>query len=135
MRKFNWPSFSVLCEIEKPIGLRDRALLEMLYSTGMRRLEIVRLKLYDSLPSSRTTSRCSLRPRGEPFSRDHLTYAVKERIDAAQLGKSGACQLFRHTMATHAAEAHAMPTAAERSAAEREDLHAALEAEDEDDGG
>lgn len=36
-----------LCEIEEPIGLRDRALLEVLYSTGIRRLEIVRLKLYD----------------------------------------------------------------------------------------
>ena len=35
------------CAIEEPIGLRDRALLEVLYSTGMRRLEIVRLKLYD----------------------------------------------------------------------------------------
>jgi integrase/recombinase XerD len=30
-----------------PFGLRDRAILEMLYSTGMRRLEIVNLKLYD----------------------------------------------------------------------------------------
>ncbi len=28
-------------------GLRDRALLEVLYSTGLRRLELVRLKLYD----------------------------------------------------------------------------------------
>jgi len=37
-----------LCEVEEPIGLRDRALLEVLYSTGMRRLELVRLKLYDS---------------------------------------------------------------------------------------
>jgi len=36
-----------LCEIEEPIGLRDRAILEMLYSTGMRRLEVVRVKLYD----------------------------------------------------------------------------------------
>src|ERR1019366_5691511 len=34
-------------DIEEPIGLRDRALLEVLYSTGMRRLELVRLKLYD----------------------------------------------------------------------------------------
>ena len=30
-----------------PIGLRDRAILEVLYSTGMRRLEIINLKLYD----------------------------------------------------------------------------------------
>ena len=41
-----------------------------------------------------------LTAQGEPFSRDHLTFAVKERIDAAKLGKTGACHLFRHTMAT-----------------------------------
>ena len=33
--------------IADPLGLRDRAILEMLYSTGMRRLELVNLKLYD----------------------------------------------------------------------------------------
>ena len=37
----------MLCDITDPIGLRDRAVLEVIYSTGMRRLEIVRLKLYD----------------------------------------------------------------------------------------
>jgi integrase/recombinase XerD len=42
----------------------------------------------------------SRRPEGEPFSRDHLSYAVKERVDAAKLGKTGSCHLFRHTMAT-----------------------------------
>ena len=36
-----------LCEIEEPIGLRDRALMEVIYSTGMRRLEIIHLKLFD----------------------------------------------------------------------------------------
>lgn len=30
-----------------PSGLRDRALLELLYSTGVRRLELTRLKCYD----------------------------------------------------------------------------------------
>ena len=30
-----------------PIGLRDRAILEVFYSTGMRRMELIRLKLYD----------------------------------------------------------------------------------------
>jgi integrase/recombinase XerD len=34
-------------DIREPIGLRDRAILEMLYSTGMRRMEIINLKLYD----------------------------------------------------------------------------------------
>src|SRR5271155_2738954 len=33
--------------VADPIGLRDRAILETLYSTGMRRLELINLKLYD----------------------------------------------------------------------------------------
>jgi integrase/recombinase XerD len=33
--------------VDDPLGLRDRALLETLYSTGMRRLELANLKLYD----------------------------------------------------------------------------------------
>jgi site-specific recombinase XerD len=34
-------------EIADAIGLRDRAILETIYATGLRRLEIVRLKLFD----------------------------------------------------------------------------------------
>ena len=34
-------------DIGDPLGLRDRAILEVLYSTGMRRMEVARLKLYD----------------------------------------------------------------------------------------
>lgn len=34
-------------DIRDPLGLRDRALLETLYSTGMRRMEVIHLKLYD----------------------------------------------------------------------------------------
>lgn len=33
--------------VNDPLGLRDRALLETLYSTGMRRMEVIHLKLYD----------------------------------------------------------------------------------------
>ena len=38
--------------------------------------------------------------QGEPFSPCYLSYVVRERIDAAKLGKSGSGHLFRHTMAT-----------------------------------
>jgi integrase/recombinase XerD len=34
-------------DIADPLGLRDRAILEVLYSTGMRRMEVAGLKLYD----------------------------------------------------------------------------------------
>ncbi len=33
--------------IKDPVGLRDRAILEVFYSTGMRRLELIRLGIYD----------------------------------------------------------------------------------------
>lgn len=35
------------CNIEDPLGIRDRAILETLYSTGIRRMELIRLKLDD----------------------------------------------------------------------------------------
>ena len=34
-------------DIAEPVGLRDRAMLETFYSTGMRRTELMHLKLYD----------------------------------------------------------------------------------------
>ena len=129
-----------VCEIEEPIGLRDRAILEVLYSTGLRRMETIALKLYDlsldrglilvrqgkgkkdryvpigeraiawlekyvresrpQLAVEPDDMTVFLTAQGEPFSRDHLSYAVKERVDAAKLGKTGSCHLFRHTMAT-----------------------------------
>ena len=33
--------------LSEPLGIRDRAILEVLYSTGIRRMEVVNLKLYD----------------------------------------------------------------------------------------
>jgi integrase/recombinase XerD len=122
-------------------GLRDRVILEVLYSCGLRRLELVNLKLYDLqldrglvvvrqgkgkkdryvpigeratawLQKYITEARAQLAiepddmtvfltAQGEPFSRDHLTWTVRQHIVAAQLGKVGACHLLRHTMATH----------------------------------
>lgn len=129
-----------LCDVTTLNGLRDRAMLEVFYSSGLRRLELLGLKLYDLAldrglimvrqgkgkkdryvpigkraigwlerylrearsPNPRDTDEMTvfLTTQGEPFSRDHLSYTVKERIDAAKLGKSGSCHLFRHTMAT-----------------------------------
>ena len=34
-------------DVTDPLGFRDRAILETLYSTGMRRMELIGLKLYD----------------------------------------------------------------------------------------
>jgi integrase/recombinase XerD len=34
-------------DVDKPLGLRDRAMLEVLYSTGLRSMELRQLKLYD----------------------------------------------------------------------------------------
>jgi len=34
-------------KIELPLGIRDRAMLEILYSSGLRRMELLHLKLYD----------------------------------------------------------------------------------------
>jgi integrase/recombinase XerD len=128
-------------DIEEPIGLRDRAILEVLYATGLRRREMIHLKLFDlSLDRGLVLVRqgkgkkdryvpigeraaawlqkyiAEARPQlaiepddftvflttdGEPFSRDYLTWAVRNRIAAAKLGKAGACHLLRHCMATH----------------------------------
>ena len=129
-----------VCDIGDPIGLRDRAILETLYSTGMRRMEVVQLKLYDlqldrglilirqgkghkdryapigeraiawlqkylregrpQLAVEPDDMAVFLTVQGEPFSRNYLTFVVSECIDAAKLGKTGSCHLFRHTMAT-----------------------------------
>ena len=38
--------------------------------------------------------------QGEAFSPNRLTQMVREYVAAAEIGKSGSCHLFRHTMAT-----------------------------------
>ena len=126
--------------VNDPLGLRDRAILETLYSTGMRRLELVNLTLWGlDLERATVTIRQGKgkkdriiplgdraaawvrkyldesRPRlaiepddnvvflsnaGEPFSLDYLTEVVRGYVEKAEIGKHGACHLFRHTMAT-----------------------------------
>ena len=127
-------------DVDDVLGLRDRAILETFYSTGMRRLELAQLKLWDlNLEHATATirqgkghkdrviplgDRAALwirkyleesRPRlatepddrfvflsnaGEPFSADYLTELVRGYVDKADIGKRGACHMFRHTMAT-----------------------------------
>jgi integrase/recombinase XerD len=41
-------------ELASPLGLRDRAMMEVLYSTGMRRFELCGLELYDLRPREGT---------------------------------------------------------------------------------
>jgi len=130
----------VVPDIKTPVGLRDRAMLETFYSTGVRRSELIRLKLYD-LDRERATltvrqgkgkkdrmipigeralawvekylrearPQLALEPDdatlfltqyGEPFHPDAMSYLARDYIAQANLGKSGSCHTFRHTMAT-----------------------------------
>jgi integrase/recombinase XerD len=121
-------------------GLRDRAILEVLYSTGVRRSELVKLRLPDVDPERGTLLvregkgkrdrmipigeralawvtkyAAEVRPEflmppddgtlflttnGEALTPDFLTQRVRAYVQGAELGKSGSCHLFRHTMAT-----------------------------------
>ena len=127
-------------DIHDPIGLRDRAILEVFYSTGIRRMEVMHLKLYDldlergtllirqgkgkkdrfvpigeraiawvqkyirearpKLTVEPDNGTLFLTSAGEEISRDHLTLMVRTYVLKAKTGKTGACHLFRHTMAT-----------------------------------
>jgi integrase/recombinase XerD len=127
-------------DTDDALGVRDRAILEVLYSTGMRRMELAGLALYD-LDTERGTlmirqgkgkkdrmvpigeraiawtekyladvrpglvvepdqSVLFLTATGEAFTPNRLTQMVRGYVTAAELGKRGACHLFRHTMAT-----------------------------------
>ena len=134
-------STSWSCRIsELPVGLRDRAMLETFYSTGIRRTELIHLKLYD-VDRERATLTIrqgkgkkdrmipigeralawvekylrEARPSAGPRTGrrhavpDAVRRAVSSRRDeqsgaglyrAGNLGKSGSCHTFRHTMAT-----------------------------------
>ncbi|MGH9269012.1 MAG: tyrosine-type recombinase/integrase, partial [Acidimicrobiales bacterium] len=127
-------------DLTEPTGIRDRAMLEVLYSTGIRRAELAHLELFD-LDAERgtllvrqgkgkkdrmvpigeraivwidrylTDARPKFAPTpddgvlflttdGTAFSPGTLTPLARRYVNRAQLGKSGACHLFRHTMAT-----------------------------------
>jgi integrase/recombinase XerD len=130
-----------LPDLRTPLGLRDRAMLETLYATGIRRLELINLRVYD-IDSDRNTvmvrqgknkkdriipisprALCwidrylrEVRPaleasgqaedslfldeQGQPLEAEKLSYRVGRYVQAANLGKTGSCHLFRHTLAT-----------------------------------
>ena len=121
-------------------GIRDRAIMETLYSTGMRRMELIGLHLIDvdldrgtvmirqgkgkkdrmipigeralawigkyrdevrsELAISSDDGTLFLTNLGECFTPNRLTQLVRDYVNGAELGKTGACHLFRHTMAT-----------------------------------
>ncbi len=123
-----------------PLGMRDRTILEVFYSTGMRRAELIGLGRYDldiergtvmvrqgkgrkdrmipigeralawidryvtevrpSLVVEPDGGTLFLTNEGTPFAPSRITQMVRGYVLAADLGKSGACHLFRHTMAT-----------------------------------
>ena len=68
----------------------------MAIPSGLRYLAESRPRLV-SEPDDKTVF---LSNPGEPFSLDHLSGLVRGYVDAADIGKRGACHLFRHTMAT-----------------------------------
>jgi integrase/recombinase XerD len=127
-------------DLRTAVGLRDRAILEVLYSTGIRRSELVKLRRADvddergtlmvregkgrrdrmvpigeralgwvtryvrdvrpSLVVPPDPGMLFLTTLGEPLTPDWLTQQVRRYVQGAELGKSGACHIFRHTMAT-----------------------------------
>jgi integrase/recombinase XerD len=129
-----------MCDLNEPAGIRDRAMLEVLYSTGIRRGELANLSLFD-LDVERSTllvrqgkgRKDRMVPIGERavtwvtryltevrpglvfepddgamfvsaegcgFSPDRLTQIARRYVTDSGVPKTGACHLFRHTMAT-----------------------------------
>jgi len=125
------------------MGIRDRAIVETLYSTGVRRMELVNLLIHDlSIDEGKlqvtdgkgikdrvvpigeralhwiSTYLRDVRPqlvidekndngylflndKGNSFHKNRLGEMVKKYMVAVGINKPGACQLFRHCMATH----------------------------------
>ncbi|MFZ2664044.1 MAG: site-specific tyrosine recombinase XerC [Patescibacteria group bacterium] len=126
--------------INDSLGLRDRAIFEVFYSSGIRRGELSRLKIFDvdadrgvlflketkgwkdrmvpvgeralawlekylrevrpSLAVPPDDGTLFLSNDGHPLTPDTLTDMGAAYVGAANLGKSGSCHIFRHTMAT-----------------------------------
>jgi integrase/recombinase XerD len=127
-------------DLSTPAGVRDRAMLETLYSTGIRRIELAGLAVFDIDHDRHTLlvrqgkgRKDRLIPIGEralawidrytaevrhqharepdhgilfltgdgnQFSLDRLTQLARHYVLASGVPKTGACHLFRHTLAT-----------------------------------
>ena len=127
-------------DITSLFGLRDRAIMETLYSTGIRRLELVNLTIFNvdqtrgtlfvqqgkgnkdrfvpigeralawinkyleevrgELLVDPNVTTLFITYLGEGFHPNKLTAVIRNYIKQADIGKSGSCHLFRHTMAT-----------------------------------
>ncbi|MBV1777403.1 site-specific tyrosine recombinase XerC [Burkholderiaceae bacterium DAT-1] len=127
-------------DLDTDAGIRDRAILETFYSTGMRRMELIGLNVFDidhdrgtvmirqgkgkkdrmipigeralqwirkysddvrpELATGADHGTLFLTREGDAFTPNRLTQMVRDYVNAAQIGKAGACHLFRHTMAT-----------------------------------
>jgi len=131
-------------DVTDPLGVRDRAILETLYATGIRRSELARLDVDDldrergtlivrkgkggkdrvvpvgeralswltryleharpMLETAASERALFLTGYGERFSAMYLGNWVRRVIEAAGIGRSGSCHLFRHSCATHMLE-------------------------------
>ena len=127
-------------DIGDPEGLRDRAILETFYSTGIRRMEMINVTCYD-IDHERGSLAVRLgkgkkdrfvpigdrallwiskylnevrplfamepdpmnvfiEPDGQLLTPDKLTRLTRKYIEQSGVNKSGACHLFRHSVAT-----------------------------------
>jgi integrase/recombinase XerD len=129
-----------IADTTDPLGLRDRAMMEVLYSSGLRRAELAKLQLFDidadrgvlavregkgkkdrfvpigdralhwmaryieevrpGLVVPPDDGTIFLSELGDPMKLPRLTQLMRRYVEAADLGKSGACHIFRHSMAT-----------------------------------
>ena len=96
----------------KRFGLRDRAILEVFYSTGVRRSEICNLNLTDVdfgreivcvrpfLGATQDKDSLFVGMQGKRVNPARLASHVHRIVLQAGIGKKGSCHLFRHAFAT-----------------------------------
>ncbi len=91
------------CDTSEPLGLRDRAMLETLYSTGMRRAELTGLRA-DDLDLNRGTvfvrqgkgAKDRVVPIGERACRWVERYLFQVRLDLVDVDDDGTLFLAKH---------------------------------------